>query len=296
MIGDLEQEHDAEIRRLALDQIVSLLKQLQTDVSVNVGIRQKAKMLMDSLDASGLLIERLKNCDLLDGGVNENTGIATIWEVIQHLRYVAHGLDPFLDKSAQSKAKGILDKLTKRGIVFIEIDSGAKPAMSEVAELRTPIQGLENASYANANYAKSWYLKNLNEILTKERQTRLASTLISGLLPPPLWRERFECNHSQDRDVMTAWALGPMDKARVVATFFCEYIMWKQIVLPYYRDTWLKPWESFRDLQKSNFLRIAVEAVNQKQLLKQAMRIQERARQKAGHKDVLMEQRAQENR
>jgi hypothetical protein len=37
----------------------------------------------------------------------------------------------------------------------------------------------------------------------------------------------FICSLGLDRDVMTAWALGPDEKAHIMATFFCELQKWR---------------------------------------------------------------------
>ena len=49
------------------------------------------------------------------------------------------------DHPAHARAGAILDRLRQRGVVFVEIDSGAKPSFKVESELFTPAQGLSNA-------------------------------------------------------------------------------------------------------------------------------------------------------
>jgi hypothetical protein len=54
---------------------------------------------------------------------------------------------------------------------------------------------------------------------------------------------KFTCNHSGPGDVMTAWALPLTDKAKIYATFFCEWREWREQNLPAFRRTWQLAWE-----------------------------------------------------
>ena len=50
----------------------------------------------------------------------------------------------------------ILKRLRDRGVIFLEIDSGAKPTTDLVHELKIPLQALNNANYASAFPAEAF--------------------------------------------------------------------------------------------------------------------------------------------
>jgi NADPH-dependent ferric siderophore reductase len=92
--------------------------------------------------------------DLLDGGVDDNTGIPAILEVVQHLKDLREAQEDRLARvQSKDQAARILALLSQRGIILVEIDSGAKPSLQSVAEVLTPKQALDNAAYARARLA-----------------------------------------------------------------------------------------------------------------------------------------------
>jgi hypothetical protein len=271
----------AETRELGaqnLARLVGWLHELYPDGGARYELRARAKEVLRDLGARGYLWRRPQYKDLLDGGVNDNTGVPTLWEVVQHLRDLGESDpgqpdDPPAGGEARAKAKGLLDQLRRRGVVLVEIDSGAKPSLQPVAEVQTPAQGLNNAAYATAIAAKSGYYQRLNTLLQPDLEGRdgpgevfqpgragrplPAAEAVQDLLNPsyavlrrtPLYVQVFECNHSTERDVMTAWALAPSDKARVTATFWCEYQQWRRLQRDRYR-CWLAAWEYFKRLRE----------------------------------------------
>jgi hypothetical protein len=190
--------------------------------------------------------------DLLDGGVNDNTGIPALWEVVDHLE----------NRSAKDpKALQILTKLRSRGVVFVEIDSGAKPSFKDQSEVFTPIQGLNNATYVTATAARGWYLEQLQQLLDPRRDEQLQKALTperrqvvnASLLDTrqaalgqqgyrPMFLRPFVCNHADPSDVMTAWALAPNHKTKVLATFYCEYRQWTEIETEDF-PKWIGVWD-----------------------------------------------------
>jgi hypothetical protein len=261
----------AESREIAaenLAKMVAWLHELSADDHVRHDLRVWAKTVLTKLEDKGYIARRPQHKDLLDGGVNDNTGVPTLWEVLQHLRDLSERRDPLADGRARAKAGPLLTQLRRRGVVLVEIDSGAKPSLQPVAEVQAPVQGLNNAAYATAIAAKSWYYQRLNELLRPDNLPP-PPVLRAGAfaLPPgkgdrpqespshtvlrytPLYVKVFECNHSTERDVMTAWALAPSDKARVTATFWCEYQQWRELQRDSYR-CWLAAWDYFKDLRK----------------------------------------------
>lgn len=198
--------------------------------------------------------------ELIDGGVVDNTGLDTLAALFDSLFLRAES-DPF------GEAAVIIEMLRKRGIVFVEIDSGAKPTPSESLDspfgsaLR-PLAALNNATYTNAlrisdNLVNSFLmrfavsetaatlsqmnmesLETLNPYFNGLKAEAVRAAL--GIVIPPesnpdralnsFHHFRFTCNHNSEAkaDVMTAFALGPKDKASVMATFLPEALRWKE--------------------------------------------------------------------
>jgi hypothetical protein len=228
----------------ALEQIARRLEELQWDPRVREKRRRDAAELLGRL--TGMLARGRDNVDLIDGGVNDNTGLPALWEVVQHLRDLESGesdVAALMGPGPRAKARTILGELRKRGVVLVEIDSGAKPKLAEVPEVRVPAQALENAGYASAFAARDWYLQRIKDLLA-----------VKGLPVnvTPLFVLTFTCNHSRPGDVLTAWALAPTHTARILATFACECVEWEQLERPDYLTQWLGPWEVHKGLRKAS--------------------------------------------
>jgi hypothetical protein len=194
-----------------------------------------------------------RHVHMLDGGVIDNTGLDTIYELFKALQWHA--------RSAESpygaKARATLAALRKRGVVILEVDSGAKPSprtppwWDPLGGPREPLQALENASYTNAEVVKQFYVKEVRDLLSRNLQAlqelgpevntslavfneQLAGTTTVHLV--------FQCNHYlpgqdlQDEEVMTAWALGPYDKAQIVQRFLIQMEVWDRHRRDAYRD------------------------------------------------------------
>jgi hypothetical protein len=121
-------------------------------------------------------------------------------------------------------AKQVVDELMHRGVVILEIDSGAKPqppgAIARyMSGLLEPISALENAGYAHAASDVGSHIDEIESLLPFRRARQLRWRI--ERLINPRWRdgrtgrqgqlpnvERITvvCNH--DENVMTAWALG----------------------------------------------------------------------------------------
>jgi len=195
--------------------------------------------------------------ELVDGGVVDNTGIDSLSALFETLFILAED-NPF------GREAGILQKLRKRGIAFIEIDSGAKPTgnaseQTAFGDILRPLTALNNSSYTNAlrisdnliqrltlRFAISPSAAQLSAFpLSKDNPyfKLLTEEQLKGALPVAipansdaekaivsLFHFRFSCNHVQDTnaDVMTAFALGPDDKATVMAMFLSEVQKWEE--------------------------------------------------------------------
>ncbi|QDV52205.1 hypothetical protein [Gimesia fumaroli] len=202
---------------------------------------------------------------LLDGGVVDNTGVDSLYAVITALRDAAM-------KAPSGRESRVLENIRKRGVVILEIDSGAKPAgnnqtLDQFGFFTLPITGLNNAVYTNALQKRDELITKISAILsypphanilagikrnqvisspqvtTKEDPKKEELVLpVTALLPlldasyNPLDKERitvihhrFKCNRINDTeaDVITGFALGPDDKATVLALFLYEVISWR---------------------------------------------------------------------
>lgn len=193
--------------------------------------------------------------ELVDGGVVDNTGIDSLAAFIETL-FIRAETDAF------GREAGILRKLRRRGVVFIEIDSGARPTGSAAdrkafGDVLRPLTALNNSSYTNAiRISDSLIQRLILRFAVSPAAARLSTLPLStanpyfeldedqlrGALPisipadtdadraiVSLFHFRFSCNHLQDTDadVMTAFALGPDDKATVIAMFLSEVQKWQ---------------------------------------------------------------------
>lgn len=176
---------------------------------------------------------------LIDGGVVDNTGIDAIRTVLQRLyaRMPAENADPESLTRSEQVARDVFAELHRRGVILLEIDSGAKPQRpgwlaSFLSGVLEPVRALENAAYANAMSAVETHLHYLKEFLPQADRTDLRERLdqlrakATSLPPelaqgigtfPSLKRLTITCNHQEN--VMTAWALGPNDKATIFLRF-----------------------------------------------------------------------------
>lgn len=163
---------------------------------------------------------------ILDGGIADNTGIDTLFELVRGLSATSH-----------PTGKRILRLLRRRQIVFLEIDSGSKPspptALSQAfAVVLEPIQALDNAAYTNADHAKQQYVHEVGEFLSLKRDFESESltaeqrdalrAVPANITPITVRCNHFSLEHPDRNSVMTAWALGPNDKANVLARFAFE--------------------------------------------------------------------------
>lgn len=181
---------------------------------------------------------------VLDGGVVDNTGLDTIYEMLAAVEYHAD----LEDGPYQVQAKELLSHLRRRGVCVLEIDAGAKPKtdlphwLNPFGGITEQTQSLENGAYSNADRVKQLYLKEIRRILA-QRLDDSGGPMTSGKtslrdlednLPPTVLSHRFQCNHYEpghraDPAIMTAWALGPRNKADVVARFLPELAIWEKL-------------------------------------------------------------------
>jgi hypothetical protein len=191
---------------------------------------------------------------LVDGGVVDNTGIDTVFEVLRNVQKISTYSDDHPgpsgsghDPLAIAKCRRIVELLQTRRVVLLEIDSGAKPGKPGLFEryasvLFEPLAAMNNAGYTNADLAR----KNYNDAL--DRQFRLKPNLdtaeqklrqgpsgeiTQGLLGeiekieqqgiPTYFHITYICNHLDEDNVLTAWSLGPNEKALLLLRFQLEH-------------------------------------------------------------------------
>jgi len=176
---------------------------------------------------------------LIDGGVRDNTGIDSLQYVIEALGDWAEkreGSSPE-HQYKQRLASEIIGELKRRGVLLLEIDSGAKQgpsgAMSRLLSgFLEPINALQNATYSTAAAALESHVEVIENSLPNSQSDRLRKRLgrlaakastdeaidsVAALGVRNVRRLTITCNHQDN--VMTAWALGPTDKAQIFARF-----------------------------------------------------------------------------
>jgi hypothetical protein len=204
---------------------------------------------------------------LLDGGLVDNTGIDAIRTVFQRLHEWA---DPKSEAGKtnsprQKELQRVFEELQKRGVLLVEIDSGAKPqrpgwVASLLSGILEPVGALQNAAYASATAAVDTHLHYLDDFLPATLREQFER--VSERVPSPEWadlekldeipgikRVTITCNHQDN--VMTAWALGPNDKAKIFLRFLAgRERLYDQISDYLQLRAWLVPVKSTFDEQE----------------------------------------------
>lgn len=223
---------------------LSLARAVRLSSNFPYGFRVNELPLRLPEDSHGALLH------VLDGGVVDNTGLDTLFALFDALEYFENrppGTDELDDYRRQ--AHTILTLLRVRGTLLVEIDSGTKPTGAPLDPFKQgavePLRALDNAAYTSATRARLFYLDEIGKILRGERTNRTAREEAKADPHPPRasgkgaaglhWQYCFQGNHEtahgngDPRDeVMTAWALGPTDKAKIVGRFLIELALWNR--------------------------------------------------------------------
>jgi patatin-like phospholipase len=158
-----------------------------------------------ALDTDGL--------HLVDGGVVDNTGVDTLVALFRRLASLASRGDGASDEV--ERARRLLARLRARGVLLLEIDSGAKKRGLSTASRwlpgLEPVEALQVALDANATMAARAGVDELRGLLRRPARAPLEPAE-SALTHVVISADRFV-------DVMTAWALTPKDKAALWGTF-----------------------------------------------------------------------------
>ena len=162
---------------------------------------------------------------LIDGGVVDNTGIDTIRNLVQQIESLSNDRNQ-KHEALRFEAKQLRNELLRRGLILLEIDSGSKPSSSPLLEtfpaIADPLSALTRAAHANATSVKAAHKDALTAAVERlwEHEDLDLDREASGMGEGGIASFSFVCNHSDD--VMTAWALGPEDKAKLFASFLVE--------------------------------------------------------------------------
>jgi hypothetical protein len=196
--------------------------------------------------ADGLARKDDLEAKLLDGGIVDNTGIDSLYLVVEALREKAEAAARRNDK--EDVYGRIWNELLDRRVYLIEIDSGAKPdkpgaATKYFSLLFDPLAALNNAGYTNASRDKNQYFIDLAARFTdpadlsgplarlppdpqamspeeKDVRRKLLAIQRGGI--PRFAHLTFDANHFAADNVLTAWSLAPSDKALLLVRFMAE--------------------------------------------------------------------------
>jgi hypothetical protein len=169
---------------------------------------------------------------LTDGGVTDNSGLDTVATMLERLEFLSRPpktdalpAENTRDEFLARRARTIRDLLLQQGLMLVEIDSGARPSPTGVLGrlfpgITDPLDALSLAGWGGANTMKAGHIARVSQALEKmaghqnrDLDPNLDRTRLFYHLP-------FVCNHTEG--VMTAWALGPKDKATIMASFLVE--------------------------------------------------------------------------
>lgn len=117
---------------------------------------------------------------VIDGGVLDNTGIDTLAALIERLDF--HATSSRGNPRFQQKSREVLERLSRRGVVLVEIDSGAKPAAPGWAErvLRDtlmPVSALNQAAYGREREARLNHVRTIRTILNQHAEASFGQEL-----------------------------------------------------------------------------------------------------------------------
>jgi hypothetical protein len=234
---------------------ITLSRAVRISSSFPFGFRPAAVVVPDATEQTP---KQVKVLHYLDGGIVDNTGLDTFHALILALAREA-------DSGNNYVATRVMGKLRRRGVVVIEIDSGAKPSRRSSAAdpfriIAQPVGALGSASYTTALRTSDRYLAEIERLLSDDHAAFVARSalraiasdpmaqrdadsngteqaeLLSGSLAvlrtvpdePTCKTDRLTCNSTNlDDQVMTSFALGPQGKARVIAQFLVQRHQWR---------------------------------------------------------------------
>ncbi|MBI1831306.1 MAG: patatin-like phospholipase family protein [Planctomycetes bacterium] len=192
---------------------------------------------------------------VIDGGVLDNTGFDTLAALFESIDQLARSSKKPIPKKKDEYAdvhdpallaKCLMNELNRRGILLIEIDSGLRPGqLGFVAQLFTnvsgPLEALGTAGFVSFLNAKRSNIESIREPFITEE---LKDSKGAAHRFPVCRYVQYYCNHSEN--VITAWALGPKDKAAILVQFIFDQELKKSFVPELYAD--LRQLQGIREL------------------------------------------------
>jgi predicted acylesterase/phospholipase RssA len=219
-----------------------------TDIDPRLGVDVEEAVRMSAnfpwgfdLPLLGLGGERRR---VIDGGVLDNSGIDTLTTLLERLEDLARDADTggrpcAVDtETLPCQAQALLDELARRGVVLLEIDSGAKPAPPgpfaiAFANVLLPVHALSTSSYTRAVQASLFESARMEAVLRRRGERLLAVDWTKEGAPASAERLDDDIDLIGKRlahvvyvldteRLMTAWALSPDEKAQLLARFLAE--------------------------------------------------------------------------
>ncbi|MFY2561977.1 patatin-like phospholipase family protein [Corallococcus terminator] len=163
---------------------------------------------------------------LIDGGVFDNTGLDTFVLLLRGLTDLERWKK---NPQAQADIDRFFKQLEARGVLFVEIDSGAKPPSLDESEdigsaIGTPLSALSRSSHAFARDMADYQKAEIGRLLASRQVTMMQTSYAYGdvELSVDASDAQRQCFEENQDEVMTAWALGPKDKGRLLGQFLWQ--------------------------------------------------------------------------
>ena len=199
----------------------------------------------------------------IDGGVLDNTGIDTLAILIERLAYLANHATGQQYEELHLRAADLMDRLATRGMIVVEIDSGAKPeppglVANWFAGVFLPVHSLSASSYSRAVATTSANVSRIERALSSWAQRQVATGQHDIPHAPHTGELEDTCSFAEgtestnldvvgarvrhvvyalDTDgIMTSWALTPEQKGQVLARFLHEDALQRTALKDAYED------------------------------------------------------------
>ncbi|MFB1485389.1 hypothetical protein [Corallococcus sp. RDP092CA] len=180
---------------------------------------------------------------LIDGGIFDNTGIDTFALLFKALANPERWKDHQPD--IQKNIDALFTKLAERGVIFVEIDSGAKPQQGKLqasllSPITTPVTVYSLATNAFARNMSELQKQQIGLILGEKgvSMERVSYDYGDAVLPmeADAWLTQCLQKMQDEVPVMTAWALGPADKGRLLGIFLAQEEIANAIVMRHFKN------------------------------------------------------------
>lgn len=209
------------------------------DPTMHVDVEQAVRMSANfpwGFDLPNLGLAGGRHIVAIDGGVLDNSGVDTFSMLLQRLEVLG---DPRSDNcnppAVREGARQVMDELTRRGVVLLEIDSGAKPedpgALTRtLASLLLPLDSLNMCAFVRSSESTRTNASLMQLILGHWADNEFWRTTLAKLgpeqTPDTLTISGLRLAHVvyvlDTEDIMTAWALTPTQKGQLLARFLEE--------------------------------------------------------------------------